>query len=415
MSEVGQYQGDMWDGGAGRPINYGAAARYVYRNRGNIGAGLQNMYTMGQRAYNSTMTSYNSRKRAREAGGGRGGRWDMRAPATPMSQSSTASYRYNPSVAKSYRYGYGGKSSAGSARFKHVQIKKPVKKSKQSRASGDIVMDILCPPVEENYREIGAQLDWIANRQDVQEFGHLNLTKVQQMINKSRDVCNIPNISSVSSTLNNTRFKYTGGRQIHNFFNNCSHHVTMVLYQWECKVPTNDSPLVHWQADLTADEPLTNVILPINANQSTSTAKLFPKTRHARLYYFYKNVNRIVVELPPGEKYEYVMKHEPFEYDEGLFNINVNAAQCDIQKFTNILMAIAYGQEVTSSVESSVTTGSGHIAHFMEEFNYYRAQPPTKFVNRYASGSWGDIALQASEQAINTETDAQDGAYVEDV
>lgn len=400
--EVGQYQGDMWDGGAGRPINYGAAARFAYRHRGAIGENLQ-------RAGGYVMGLYNRRKRQRQMElGGRGGSWGE-------SQSSTTSFSQNPSVAKSYKYGYGGKSSAGSARFKHVQIKKVVKKSKQSRASGDIVMDIMCPPCEENYREIGAQLDWIANRQDVQEFGHLNLSKVQQLIGKSRDVSNIPNITAVNAAGANARFKYTGGRQIHTFFNNCSHHVTLILYQWECKVPTELSPLAHWTADLSGDEPLTNIALPLNVEQTVNTAKMFPKTRHRRLYYFYKNVNRICIELPPGEKYEYVMKHDPFEYDEGTFNVNVNSATCDIQKFTNILMAIAYGQEVTSSVESSVTTGSGHIAHHMEEFNYFRAQPPTKFVNRFASGSWGDIALQASEQAMNTETDAQDGAYVEDV
>jgi len=140
-----------------------------------------------------------------------------------------------------------------------------------------------------------------------------------------------------------------------------------------------------------------------------------PKTRHRNLYYFWKNVNRLVIELPPGEKYEYVMKHDPFEYDEGIMNIALGGGTLPIQKFTNVLLVIAHGQEVTSSVEASVTTGSGHIAHFMEEFNYFRAQPPSKYVNRFASGSWGDIALAASEQAINTETDAADGAYAEDV
>jgi len=412
MQQVGQYQGDMWDGGAGRRINYGAAARYVYQNRGNIQAGLGNAYEYGKRAGRAAVDAYNSRKRARNemTVSGRGSRWSQ-----PSSQSSTASYRNNPSVAKSFSYGYGSKSGAASARFKHVTSKKVYKKSKQSRTSGDIVMDIVCPPCEENYREPGNQLDWIANKQDVKEYFHMDVAKVRQLINKCRDVSNIAFTSAVANDRSNARFKYTGGRQVHTFFNNCSHHVTLKLIEWGCKVPTSSSPLALWTDDLANDEPLLNVQNPINIEQTVNTSKVYPKTRQRGLYYFYKNLNHIDIELPPGEKYEYVMKLDPFEYDEGTFNLDVNAAACTVQKFTKFLMAIGVGQEVTSSVETSVTTGSGHIAHFVEEFNYFRAQPPTKFVNRFASGTWGDIALQASEQAMNTETDAQDGAYAEDV
>lgn len=294
---------------------------------------------------------------------------------------------------------------------------RPMVKRDQSRKTADILMDIICPPCEENYREPGQQLDWVANRQACVAYVHLDHAKIQQLITKCTDVTNIAFSNAIASTNSARRFKYTGGKQIHTFINTCTHHVTLHLYEYKCINYTSQDAQQAWSVDLNRDDTLTNAQAPLNVDQNTFTARNFPKNRHLQLYRDWKNLKRVKFEIPPGEKAEYTMYHPAFEFDNNDMIPLVGPTEQALlnPKYTKCLMAIAYGVEVTDSTSTAVTSGSGHLAHMMEEFNYFRAQPPTKYVNRFASGSWGDIALQSSEQAINMETDAQDGAYAEDI
>lgn len=304
---------------------------------------------------------------------------------------------------------------SGNPRMYMKRRLRPMLKQNQSIKKADILMDIVCPPCEENYRETGTQLDWIANQQGTAEYVHLSRSKVDQLITKSQDVCNIA--FNVTPAAPSRRFKYTGGKQIHTFINTCTHHVTLHLYEYKCISNCSAGPLEAWANDLTRDNTLSNAQAPIDVAQTVSTTRNFPKSRHLQLYRDWKNLKRVKFEIPPGEKAEYIMYHPAFEFDDRDIAPLVGATESASldKRYTKALLAIAQGVEVVDSTSTSVTTGSGHLAHMMEEFNYFRAQPPTKFVNRFASGSFGDIALQASEQAINMETDAQDGAYAEDV
>lgn len=304
---------------------------------------------------------------------------------------------------------------SGNPRFYMKRKLRPTLKQNQSLKKADILMDIVCPPCEENYREVGTQLDWIANQQGTAVYVHLPRSKVDQLITKCQDVCNIA--FNVTPAAPARRFKYTGGKQVHTFINTCTHHVTLHLYEYKCISNCSADPLEAWTNDLTRDNTLSNAQLPLDVAQTVATTKLFPKPRHLQLYRDWKNLKRVKFEIPPGEKAEYVMYHPAFEFDDRDIAPLVGATESASldKRYSKALLAIAYGVEVTDSTSTSVTTGSGHLAHMMEEFNYFRAQPPTKFVNRFASGSFGDIALQASEQAINMETDVQDGAYAEDV
>jgi len=388
------YQNDLTNKTRGKPIPWLPYAQWAAQRFGP---------TAKKMAFNEAKRMYATRKTPNLRGS---------YPTTPRAKSTTAR-----------RSTTGSRANLVSTKGTGPLARKPwVKKAKgygKKQKKSNYLYDMLSPPVEENYREVGTQLDNSSSTQDVVIYEHLTAAKVIQFVNKAADIQNIAvrlpaNLTQGNNNPTAGRLLYTGGWQKHTFMNSCSHTSYLTFYEFVAKDYCDNDPLFCWQNDLTRDGTTTNVIAPINVDQTVNTVKLEIKKDHIELFMKHKLLKKTKIILAPGETYIYFMRHPKFYFDEARYNISVDgSAPTYIKGVSKFLMAVCYGEMVTDSASTAVTTGSSHVAHNMEEMNYYRAPVPQKKVNRYASGSFGTVALTSTETTINEETDTQAPAYVE--
>lgn len=292
-------------------------------------------------------------------------------------------------------------------------------KQAKSQSKSNYLIDLISPPVQENYRELGFQLDTPSNTQDVKGSVHLTNEKIVQMIKKAKDCQNIQfkfalDPSTGSNLEQNGRLMFTGGWQKHTFMNSSAHTAYLTFYEYVCKMNCDTLPQAAWGFDLIRDGPLSNADVPSNIEQTVNTCKLEPNKRSTELNMKWKLVKKSKIHLAPGETHIYFMRRPKFYVDTGKWNIADNGVtKSFIKGITKSLMVTCYGEIVTTTADAAVTTGSTHVSHNMEEMNYFRCPLPQKQVMRYASGTFGSIASAANEITYNEETDAKASAYSE--
>lgn len=297
-------------------------------------------------------------------------------------------------------------------------VKSKFKQSKPQKKS-NYIYDMISPPVQENYRELGPQLDTASNLQDVDSTIHLSQEKIVQMIKKSKDIQNIQFKFALdpvtgSNLDRNGRLMYTGGWQKHTYMNSSTHTAYLTFYEYVCKMNCDTGPSAAWALDLVRDNTLSNAELPINVEQTINTTKLEPSKRSIELNMKWKLLKKSKIHLAPGETHIYFMRHPKFYCDTGYWNIADNGVtKSYIKGLTKCLMTTCYGEIVTTTADAAVTTGSAHVSHNMEEMNYFRAPVPQQQIHKYASGSFGTIASSANEFTYNEETDTKAAAYSE--